>query len=67
MARWSRSVNYGAGSAASSGPVADPRWLRRPSDLAKVKEGLRRFGFTEEEREKITAGNWLRVYREVFG
>jgi membrane dipeptidase len=67
MGRWSRSVNYGAGTAASSGPVADPRWLTRPSDLGKVKEGLRRVGFTEEECEKITAGNWLRVYAEVFG
>ena len=67
MGRWSRSVNYGAGSAANADPVSDPRWLTRPSDLGKVQEGLKRVGFTEEECEKITAGNWLRVYAEVFG
>jgi membrane dipeptidase len=67
MGRWSRSVNYGAGSAASSGPVADPLWLTRPSDLGKVDAGLEKLGFSPDERHKITAGNWLRVYGEVFG
>ena len=67
MGRWSRSVNYGAGSAASSGPVADPLWLTRPSDLGKVDAGLEKLGFGPDERHKITAGNWLRVYGEVFG
>ncbi|MBV9136402.1 MAG: dipeptidase [Hyphomicrobiales bacterium] len=67
MGRWSRSVNYGAGSAASADPVSDPRWLTRPADLSKVSDGLKRVGFSEEECEKITAGNWLRVYGEVFG
>ncbi len=67
MGRWSRSVDYGAASAGNADPVSDPLWLTRPSDLGKVKEGLRRVGFTEDEGEKITAGNWLRVYGEVFG
>ncbi|MBV8767117.1 MAG: dipeptidase [Hyphomicrobiales bacterium] len=67
MGRWSRTVNYGAGSAATADPVTDPRWLTRPSDLGKVRGGLKRVGFSKEECEKITAANWLRVYREVFG
>jgi microsomal dipeptidase-like Zn-dependent dipeptidase len=67
MGRWSRNVNYGAGSAANAEPAADPRWLAQPSDLSKVTEGLRRVGFTDEECRKITVGNWLRVYGEVFG
>jgi len=28
---------------------------------------LKQVGFNPEETSKITAGNWLRVYREVFG
>ena len=66
MGRWSRIVNYGAGSAASSGPAAKPRWFTRPADLSKVHDGLKEAGFNAEEAAKITAGNWLRVYAEVF-
>jgi microsomal dipeptidase-like Zn-dependent dipeptidase len=67
MGRWSRIVNYGAGSGKNTGPVADPRWLKSPADLGKVEGGLKQLGFSPQERHKITAGNWLRVYREVFG
>jgi len=67
MGRWSRVVNYGAGSAGNSGPAAKPQWFARPGDLSKVPAGLREAGFSAEEAEKITAGNWLRVYGEVFG
>lgn len=67
MGRWSRVVNYGAGSAANPGPAPKPQWFARPADLSKIHEGLTEVGFNGEEAEKITAGNWLRVYAEVFG
>lgn len=67
MGRWSRVVNYGAGSAANSGPAPKPQWFSGVADLAKVHGGLREVGFNPEEAEKITAGNWLRVYADVFG
>jgi len=66
MGRWSRVVNYGAGSATNSGVAPKPQWLTRPADLAKVHAGLKQAGFNREEVDKITAGNWLRVYGEVF-
>jgi len=67
MGRWSRAIDYGAGSATNAGPVPKPQWFGRPGDLSKVADGLKQVGFNPEETSKITAGNWLRVYREVFG
>jgi membrane dipeptidase len=67
MGRWSRTVNYGAGSAANSGPAPEPQWFTRPSDLSKVHAALKHVGVNAEESAKITSGNWLRVYRETFG
>jgi microsomal dipeptidase-like Zn-dependent dipeptidase len=63
---WSRGVDYGAGSAARPGKVPKPDWLPRTSELAKVRDGLIEVGFSEAERHQIMAGNWLRVYRDVF-
>ena len=63
---WTRGVDYGAGSAARPGKVPKPDWLPRTSELAKVRDGLVEVGFSEAERHQILAGNWLRVYREVF-
>ncbi len=64
---WTRGVDYGAGSAATPGKVARPEWFQEVHQLGDVHEGLARTGFTPTEVEKITNGNWLRVYRDVFG
>ncbi len=64
---WTRGVDYGAGSAARPGKVPKPDWLPNPNDLAKVSAGLLDVGFSATERDLILAGNWLRVYRKVFG
>ncbi|MFI5011996.1 MAG: membrane dipeptidase [Hyphomicrobiales bacterium] len=65
--RWTRSVQYGAGSAANSGPAPKPDWLLGAGSLASVDGGLRRAGFNAEETAKIMGGNWLRLYEAVFG
>lgn len=67
MGTWTRGVDYGAGSAATPGKVARPEWFQEVHDLGDVHEGLARAGFTPDEVDKITHGNWLRVYRDVFG
>ncbi|TWT15742.1 dipeptidase [Reyranella sp. CPCC 100927] len=65
--RWTRTVQYGAGSAAKPGPSEKPAWLKTISGLASVAPALARIGFNADEVEKITAGNWLRVYRATIG
>jgi microsomal dipeptidase-like Zn-dependent dipeptidase len=67
MGRWTRGVNYGAGSAAKPGPSEKPAWLKKIDGLASVAPALAKIGFHPAEVEKITAGNWLRVYRAVMG
>lgn len=65
--RWTRTAQYGAGSATNTAPSEKPAWLKKISGLAAVAPALAKRGFNPEEVEKITSGNWLRVYRTVFG
>lgn len=66
MGRWTRSVDYGAGSAANPGKAPPPEWFTEVRHLGRIPEGLRKAGFSPAEVEKITSGNWLRLYGEVF-
>jgi membrane dipeptidase len=64
---WTRGPDYGAGGADKPVIVPKADWLRPLEGIGAVPAALARAGFTAEEVEKITSGNWLRVYREVFG
>lgn len=66
MGRWTREVDYGAGSAANPGRPKPFGWFQTMADYPRVIEGLRRKGFSAAEVEKLANGNWLRVYGEVF-
>jgi microsomal dipeptidase-like Zn-dependent dipeptidase len=66
MGRWTRGIDYGAGSAARPGKVPPADWFKEVHDLNLIPGGLAEAGFSAEEVEKITSGNWLRLYREVF-
>jgi membrane dipeptidase len=65
--RWTRSVQYGAGSAARPGKVAKPDWLPRPGELGVVRQGFTEVGFSAAETDKLMSGNWMRVYGACFG
>lgn len=65
--RWTRGVDYGAGSAQRPGKVAKPDWLLTADRLIVLEQGLRDTGFSAEETAKIMGGNWLRLYETVFG
>lgn len=64
--RWTRGVDYGAGSAARPGKVAPPDWFGSFSDLKLIAPAMQRAGFSAADIDKVTYGNWLRVYRDVF-
>lgn len=64
---WTRGEDYGAGSSERPGSVQPLSWYQRPSQLGALREGLISFGFNDEEADKITFGNWMRLYGEVFG
>jgi membrane dipeptidase len=67
MGRWTRGVDYGAASAARPGKAPPPAWFREVHHLGLLPGGLKEVGFNADEVEKITSGNWLRLYRDVFG
>lgn len=67
MGRWTRGVDYGAASAARPGKAPPPAWFTEVHHLGLLPGGLKEVGFNAAEVEKITSGNWLRLYREVFG
>jgi microsomal dipeptidase-like Zn-dependent dipeptidase len=67
MGRWTRGVDYGAASAAKPGKAPPPAWFTEVHHLGLLPGGLRDIGFSPAEVEKITSGNWLRLYRDVFG
>ncbi len=64
--RWTRGVDYGAASAARPGKAPPPDWFQTVEDMNVIPNGLRTVGFSEEEVDKITHGNWLRLYGETF-
>ncbi|MDI6025639.1 membrane dipeptidase [Corticibacterium sp. UT-5YL-CI-8] len=65
--RWTRSPQFGAGSATNAGPSAKPEWLPDVFHLADVPDALARLGFAEAEVAKLTSENWLRVFAANFG
>ena len=62
MGRWTRGVDYGAGSQARPGKVPPADWFGEVRGIGALTEGLRRAGFAADEVAKITHGNWRRVY-----
>lgn len=67
MGRWTRTPNYGAGSAANPGKAAPVEWMATTAGFPVLADALGRNGFAESEVAAIMGGNWLRLYRTVFG
>ncbi len=61
--RWDRPVD--------SSEIPDfppwPDWFDGPKDFPSLAEGLTEVGFSDADRAAVLGGNWLRLYREVFG
>ncbi|GKX35387.1 MAG: dipeptidase [Rhizobiaceae bacterium MnEN-MB40S] len=64
--RWTRGVDYGAASAARPGKAPPPEWFQDVEDMRVIPDGLRAVGFAEEEVDKITHKNWMRLYEATF-
>jgi microsomal dipeptidase-like Zn-dependent dipeptidase len=66
MGRWTRAIDYGAGSAAKPGKTPPADWLKEVHQLGDVPAALTRAGFTKLEADKIAFGNWRRLYAATF-
>lgn len=65
--RWTKSVDFGEGSAAAAGFPEMPRWFRDNRDFGNIGAGLRRIGMNDAEVAGIMGGNWLRFFAASFG
>lgn len=65
--RWTRDVDYGAGSAAQPGKVLPPQWFANSGDFPAIEQGLLKRGLDAATTRGVMSGNWLRMYRDVFG
>lgn len=64
--RWTRGADYGASAAGKPLKAPPPDWFQTLEDMQIIPEGLRTVGFSQEEVDKITHGNWLRLYEATF-
>ena len=65
--RWSRSTDYGEGSALQSGFPVQPDWFANSTHYENIEKGLRSKGFEQDDIEKIMGMNWLRFFETSFG
>ena len=65
--RWSKTVDYGEGSAAVPGFPAMPDWFRDNRDFGNIQDGLRSVGMSDDDVSAIMGGNWYRFFAENFG
>src|SRR5262249_12718674 len=65
--RWTRGSDGGAGPLNSEGRVPPADWFTAIRHIVLIPGGLKAVGFNDEEIAKITHGNWLRLYADVFG
>ena len=64
--RWTKSLDYGEGSAKVPGFPPMPEWYPDNRAFGSLADGLREVGFTEVEVAGILGNNWARFFAESF-
>ncbi len=67
VGRWTKSIDYGEGSADAPGFPPMPDWFQDNRHLRGLGDGLRAVGFSEDEVGAILGGNWLNFFDKSFG
>ena len=63
---WSTDIDFGEGSANSTGFPEQPEWFRDNRDFINIFSCLRRKGFSENEVKRIAGLNWLEFFEKSF-
>jgi len=64
--RWSRSRDFGEGTASNPGFPPQPIWFQNNEDFPRLRDGLIEIGFSEKDTQMILGENWLRFFSEGF-
>jgi membrane dipeptidase len=65
--RWTKTLDFGEGSASAAGFPPQPQWFRDNRDFGNIESALARVGFDAAEVAGIMGGNWLNFYEASFG
>ena len=66
VGRWSKTIDYGEGSASAAGFPPMPDWFVDNRDFGNIERGLGEVGMNAAEIAAIMGGNWYRFYTESF-
>ncbi len=64
--RWTKTLDYGEGSASNAGFPDQPDWFKDNRDFDNIEAALGRVGFSKDEVAGIMGGNWLKFYEHSF-
>ena len=66
VGKWTKEIDYGEGSASNPGFPDMPNWFRDNRDWHNIIEGLKKYGFSNDEINKIKGEYWLSFFRKSF-
>ena len=66
VGRWSKSMDYGEGSADAPGFPPMPAWFNDNRDFDNIRKGLANVGMSAPEVDGIMGDNWFRFYDRNF-
>ncbi|WP_323716399.1 membrane dipeptidase [Paracoccus aminovorans] len=65
--RWTKTVDYGEGSADAPGFPTMPTWFHDNRDFGNLRAGLQAAGLDEATMDGVMGGNWLQFFKISFG
>lgn len=66
VGRWTKSIDYGEGSASAPGFPPMPDWFQDNRHFENIENGLRRTGLSDSEIAGLMGGNWMRFFTDSF-
>ena len=66
VGRWTKSIDYGEGSAEKPGFPDMPSWFGSNLDFTNINEGLKQTGMDASLISKVMGGNWLNFFSKSF-
>ena len=66
VGRWTKSIDYGEGSAEKPGFPDMPSWFRGNLDFTNLNEGLKQTGMDASLISKVMGGNWFNFFSKSF-
>ena len=66
VGRWTKSIDYGEGSAEKPGFPDMPSWFGGNLDFSNISTGLKNTGMDAPMISKVMGGNWFNFFRNSF-